>query len=117
MRVLAPTTWSLIAVALAGAAPALGTVSDHAPPFQARPGAMEFSGRLIAHARVHAQPGAPSAAAALLDLYHPIVMPELDEYVITVPAGDDENSLAAKLLATDLFDWVRPDWTLYPVSG
>src|SRR5262249_50274440 len=30
---------------------------------------------------------------------------------------EDENSLATKLLATGLFDWVRPDWRLYPVSG
>jgi subtilisin family serine protease len=43
-------------------------------------------------------------------------VPELNEYLITVPEGESENSLGVKLLASGLFDWVRPDWMLYPAG-
>ncbi len=43
-------------------------------------------------------------------------VPETDEYQITVPAGETENSVAAKLMATGNFQYVEPDWTVYPVG-
>lgn len=112
-------SWSLFAV-LAGAAPGLAVTPDPAGPcFQARPGAMELTGRLLAHTHAAApllDDPAPQAAA-LLQAYQATPMPELSEYVVTVPPGEDESSLAAKLLASGLFDWVRPDWLLYPAGA
>ncbi|MFM2165016.1 MAG: hypothetical protein RL325_1453, partial [Planctomycetota bacterium] len=43
-------------------------------------------------------------------------VPETDEYLIKVPAGETENSVAARLLATGNFQYVEPDWTVYPVG-
>jgi thermitase len=43
-------------------------------------------------------------------------IPETDEYLVKVPAGETENSLAARLLATGNFEYVEPDWTVYPVA-
>ena len=39
-----------------------------------------------------------------------------DEFLIKVPAGEDENSVAERLLATGDFAYVEPDWTVYPVG-
>ena len=43
-------------------------------------------------------------------------VPETDEYLIQVPAGETENTVAARLLATGNFQYVEPDWTVYPVG-
>lgn len=39
-----------------------------------------------------------------------------DEFLVSVPDGDDEESLAETLLATGNFRYVEPDWTVYPVA-
>lgn len=41
---------------------------------------------------------------------------ETDEYLVRVPKGETDNSLAARLLATGNFQYVEPDWTVYPVA-
>jgi subtilisin family serine protease len=74
---------------------------------------MEFTGRLLAHAKNH---DTAAQAAARLEPYARQSIAELDEFLITVPAGEDENSLGAKLLASGCFDWVRPDWRLFPAA-
>jgi len=43
-------------------------------------------------------------------------VPETDEYLIKVPAGETENTVAERLLATGNFQYVEPDWTVYPVG-
>ena len=43
-------------------------------------------------------------------------IPETDEYLITVPKGETENSVAARLMATGGFQYVEPDWTVYPIG-
>lgn len=43
-------------------------------------------------------------------------IPETDEYLITVPKGETENSVAARLMASGGFQYVEPDWTVYPVG-
>jgi thermitase len=89
------------------------------PPYAERKGEMEFSGRLIAHTR----PRAPvdthkllQEKTSVLDAYEVEVVPELDEYVVTIPPGEDENSLGQRLWSSGEFDWVRPDWILYPAA-
>jgi len=39
-----------------------------------------------------------------------------DEYIFAVPAGSNENVTSAELMATGAFQYVEPDWTLYPVG-
>ncbi|HYE63231.1 MAG TPA: S8 family serine peptidase [Phycisphaerales bacterium] len=41
----------------------------------------------------------------------------VDEYFITIPPGYTEDSLGAMLLESGLYEWVRPDWILYPVQA
>lgn len=43
-------------------------------------------------------------------------IPETDEFLISVPKGETENTVAARLLATGNFQYVEPDWTVYPVG-
>ena len=43
-------------------------------------------------------------------------IPETDEYLISVPKGETENTVASRLLATGNFQYVEPDWTVYPVG-
>jgi len=43
-------------------------------------------------------------------------VPETDEFLIKVPKGETENTVAARLLATGNFQYVEPDWTVYPVA-
>jgi thermitase len=37
-----------------------------------------------------------------------------DEYIIDIPAGKDENKLSAELMSTGAFQYVEPNWTVYP---
>jgi subtilisin family serine protease len=82
---------------------------------------MEFTGRLLARVRdekgVAKDPSVLQRAASLLEPLNATPIAELDEYLVPVPQGEDENSLATKLLGSGLFDWVRPDWMLYPTAG
>ncbi|MCC7388408.1 MAG: S8 family serine peptidase [Phycisphaerales bacterium] len=100
----------------------------HQPPaFVQVAGAMEFSGRLIVKplqfetlaARGLKQPQIEAAtrqAEATLAAYQEHwYEPLVDHHVIIIPEGQTENSLAAKLMATGLFEFAEPDWTLYPI--
>lgn len=42
--------------------------------------------------------------------------PEVDEYVIPVPAGQTEEAVAGRLMETGAFSYVEPDWLVYPVN-
>ncbi|HEX9793612.1 MAG TPA: S8 family serine peptidase [Planctomycetota bacterium] len=39
-----------------------------------------------------------------------------DEFVFRVPDGMHENAAAGQLLASGLFQYVEPDWTVYPIG-
>lgn len=94
--------------------------------FIERPGEMEFSGRMIARPR---QMNALLAAGATYGeaqarrsearaLVTPTVLryvPETDEYIIQVPVGMNESLLAQRLMASGDFQYVEPDWRVYPV--
>ena len=91
-------------------------------------GSMEFSGRVIVRplqAEALARRGLDHQAMramnqmALAELakyreysYEPLV----DHYMIFVPEGMGENEFIAQLLATGLFEFAEPDWTLYPIG-
>ncbi|MFM7050753.1 MAG: S8 family serine peptidase [Planctomycetota bacterium] len=57
-----------------------------------------------------------SAVARALALPVQRYIAETDEFLIALPAGETENSLAAKLLATGEFSYVEPDWLVYPAA-
>lgn len=90
-----------------------------AKPFVEIPGEQEFSGELIvrpAYAQLGTVPteAAQTAAAAPL-LPHLIrFYPETGEYVIRVPAGSNENAFSQQLMATGMYQYAEPNWTLYP---
>lgn len=42
--------------------------------------------------------------------------PEVDEYVVKVPRGENETSFSRKLMATGEFQYAQPNWILYPVG-
>lgn len=42
--------------------------------------------------------------------------PEVDEYVIRIPAGDNEYALAVRLMATGAFEYAQPNWIVSPIG-
>jgi len=95
---------------------------------QAVPGDHEFSGRIIARPiqpDVLANRGMSKAemidfanraknAALVYDLYD--YEPLVDYYVLELPEGETEAQAINTLMATGLFEYVEPDWTLYPIG-
>jgi subtilisin family serine protease len=101
---------------------------DDAITFTPIPGVQEFSGRLIARP---VQPQAwlaqglspeeaarrvQAARAAIAPLQVREYVPQTDEYVFYLPHGWNENSKAAALLATGNFQYIHPDWILFPAA-
>jgi hypothetical protein len=95
--------------------------------FVAEPKVQEFSGRMIARPWqpdvLLARTGSPAAAAAVRGQAQRLVrgltinyVPETDEYIIRVPRGDNENTLAQRLMESRAFQYVEPDWIVYPVN-
>ncbi|MEE2939253.1 MAG: hypothetical protein VX460_02590, partial [Planctomycetota bacterium] len=125
-------TLGLLALALAGLAHAqtpTQQAEDHsAPEFVEIPGQREFTGRMIARPRQAVDLAArglssdaigESLATARLRMTQYRVdsyVAQTDEYIFEVPAGVDETTLAANLMATGAFQYVEPDWLLYPIE-
>ncbi|MCC6426562.1 MAG: S8 family serine peptidase [Phycisphaerales bacterium] len=130
------SAWSSIVspIALMVAIAGLATAAPLPPPpsagrgvFIERPGLAEFSGRLIVRPlqehrnsasqilRARDQAARDRLAGSIVTHY-----PEVDEYVISVPAGAargaGENSLASDLISSGDYQYVEPDWILYPVA-
>lgn len=95
--------------------------------FVERPGELEFSGRMIvrsfqldewiqegyteAQARTLHQ-----AAAARLDGWRIRYYEDVDEHIVTLPEGMDENSFSELLMATGDYQYAHPDWICYPLQ-
>lgn len=104
---------------LAAASPVRAAVPQEPPlarstSFAAVPGEREFSGRLIARP---IQPAARAARDAMAHFAIREYVEETDEYVFLVPPGASENLVAANLMASGVFQYVEPDWILYPVGA
>ncbi|MBC8328279.1 MAG: S8 family serine peptidase [Planctomycetes bacterium] len=84
--------------------------------FVNEPGRHEFSGRMIARP-VQDDPAARAAARAEVESWVLIEYPEVDELILSVPAGLDENSFSAQLLASGAWEYVHPDWICYPLGA
>lgn len=85
------------------------------PQFVNEPGRHEFSGRMIARP-VQDDPLARAAARAEVESWVLREYPEVDELILQVPAGYDENLFAAQLLASGEWEYVHPDWVCYPLG-
>ncbi len=110
--------------------PAPGAAQEPAPrgDFVERPGERELSGRLIARpvqyeawraaGLVHHAARERVAAARLAMTAYDVAdfVPATDEYIVRVPAGQAEATIARALLATGNFQYVEPDWILYPIA-
>ncbi len=78
--------------------------------FVALPKSREFSGQLIVHAKASKKQTASARVSPLTVRSSQFV----DEYVVDVPAGMTEGELAAVLMATGDYEFVEPNWTLFP---
>ncbi len=86
------------------------------PLFVNEPGRHELSGRMIARP-VQDDPAARAAARAEVESWLLHEYPEVDELILQVPAGLDENAFAAQLLASGDWEYVHPDWICYPLGN
>jgi len=90
-------------------------------------GVREFSGKLIArpiqHQTLFARGlSAPDViriqtnARRVAGRYAVEYVSETDEYILKVPAGLNETAMANKLAKDAAFEYVEPDWTVYPLA-
>jgi len=80
--------------------------------FVNRPGRTELSGRLIARPT-------ESGLAAARELVAPRALqfyPEVREFIVQVPEGMQDRHYAQELLGTGFFEYVVPDWVIYPLN-
>ncbi|MCW5776121.1 MAG: S8 family serine peptidase [Phycisphaeraceae bacterium] len=116
---------------------AIGAAASHAwaqvgaaaeaPMFVERPGLQEFSGQLIARPvqdadwakrglGIELAAANAAAAKAAIDKYQLVeYVWQTDEYVIDVGLGAEEP-VARELLDTGLFQYVHPNWIVYPLA-
>ncbi len=85
------------------------------PRFVNQPGHLELSGRMIARP-VQNDPEAREAARAEVQDWVIHEYAEVDELILEVPEGLDENSFAAQLMASGEWEYVHPDWICYPIA-
>ena len=86
--------------------------SARAVRFTAIPGDREFSGELIARAKKSSALRAMSRVTPLAKKTSAFA----DETVIRVPAGMTEGELAGALLATGEYEFIEPNWVLFPLA-
>lgn len=97
------------------------------PPQRYTPvaGLREFSGRMIVRPRQVEAVGVLDDASAKRRYANAVStianyklvehVKQTDEYIIEVPEGSDENTVARDLLDTGFFQYAEPDWILYPL--
>jgi len=95
--------------------------------YQEAPGRLEFSGKMIVRpiqADVYLSKGLDreeivqirKTAADRLDEWRILYEPAVDEHIVDLPQGFDENSFAEMLMATGDYQYVEPDWICYPID-
>lgn len=108
--------------------PREGTPRPSPADYLEHSGVRELTGRLIVRPRSRAtlrEQGVSDEQASRLRAEARSVLTELDvqryiretdESIVRVPAGESEESLASKLLASRAFEYAEPDWLLYPAQ-
>lgn len=106
---------------LAQAAPINGGPVGTPPfrPFTEVAGEREFSGSLIVRPKQTLDARGRARALAALGKAPKRHNPKTDEFVVTVGVGPvkpgaAENAVAARLMATGLFEYACPNWIVYP---
>ena len=114
----------------AGLAIALGTfaVPATAQEYVAVRGEREFTGELIARPRqakeLRRAGFSDAQAARQIQLAHDRLatyairrrVAQTDEVVLRVPAGSTENDVSRELMATGLYQYVEPNWKVFPIG-
>ncbi len=98
----------------------VGASAAFSADFREIPGELEFSGELIvrpAYAQWGTAPGEASRLAAVSPLLPHLIRhyEETGEYVVRVPAGMNENQFSRQLMATGMYQYAEPNWTVYPL--
>jgi PKD repeat protein len=119
-----------LAVACALVSPSFAqTQQNTAPVFQEVTGEREFSGWMIARpvqpADQMAQGMSQQDAETMHALGHGLMgghavrefVSVTDEYIFALPEGRNETTVARELMSTGAFQYVEPDWILYPVGN
>ncbi|MCP3919003.1 MAG: S8 family serine peptidase [bacterium] len=92
------------------------------------PGDMEFTGVMLARplqpehaserglttAQLNTRASAARNDLGAFEVTRYVV--ETDEYLFLVPEGETENTVANRLLATGNFQYVEPDWLVFPIA-
>jgi len=91
------------------------------------PGIQEFSGMLIVRplqmdallAQGMSESEARQTRRAAQERLFGLVRNQIevnDEYIINMPEGMDENTMAGQLMASGLYEYAEPNWFLYPLD-
>ncbi|MCW5937891.1 MAG: S8 family serine peptidase [Fimbriimonadaceae bacterium] len=110
---------SLCGLALAG------TGSLNRLSFTEQPGVAEFSGQMIVKPlsletlqrlgkNVIEAEAIRRSAEVMINTETVRHLEVVDFYVVNLPRGEDENSYAQRLMKTGKFEYVEPDWRVYP---
>ena len=98
-----------------------------APDFIERPGVLEFSGQMIVRplqSGALVERGASASESesirerAARRLRPALVeyVPQTDEHIVYLPAGQGENDYARELMATGDYEYAEPNWICYPTQ-
>jgi subtilisin family serine protease len=113
---------------LAVIGPASVAMAQLAPALQPVPGERQLSGRLVVRpiepesARrrgmdaVAAERRARQARALVASMAVERRVAEVDEYVVKVPDGEDDLQAAQRMVSTGNFEYVEPDWIVFPIG-
>ncbi|MAW61643.1 MAG: hypothetical protein CMJ94_12540 [Planctomycetes bacterium] len=90
-------------------------------------GEREFTNQMIVRplqmadllAQGYSQSQAELLRRAAAERLHGLVLERIepnDEYVISLPNGVDENTMAGDLMASGMYEYAEPNWMLYPLD-
>jgi len=110
---------SLVALSCFCTTAVVSLAATAAPPplYVEVPGEMEFNGSMCARPLQAFNPALNALAVQEINRFQiKTYVPQTDEYIFYVPRGRTENEVARELLATGAFQYVEPNWTVYPVD-
>ncbi len=118
---------TLFSLALIATSMGFAQSFSNALSFTPEPGVRELSGRLIVRpkqlmnlANTGVSPATAyqtsEASRNALAQYTLRYIPETDEYILQVPKGLSDAALAAKLAGQGQYEYIEPDWIVYPTT-